>query len=143
MATEALHGSLGSAPPINKRPPFAVDYFNDELPGLNEREREHRRHQFKVKPLRCVSASHSPAQAIVGFESYSEFVRDFNRRVGNYWPLLQHGPHVPPAVLLAPFLNRDPSFAQHPTRHTKACVAISHAECIPSDATHFAAFPFG
>ena len=43
--------SFGS---VNKRPPFSVEFFNDELPQLTDQEREHRRHQFKVG---CIASS--------------------------------------------------------------------------------------
>lgn len=48
MATTAF-GSFGAEQHAEKRPAFTVEYLNDELPQLTDQEREHRRHQFKVR----------------------------------------------------------------------------------------------
>jgi len=104
MAT-AVETSGGSVLGMEKRPPFSVEYYNDQIRELDDQEREHRRHQFK---------------ALTGFESYSEFVRDFYRRPAHFWSLLHRGPHLPPSTILAPFLSREISASQpQQSHHTK------------------------
>jgi len=102
----ATHSAIGGAQigPTAKRPPFSVEYYNNEALELSDSEREHRIHQFK---------------ALTGFDSYSEFMRDFYRRSALYWRLLHRGPHLPPAVILAPYLNRENTLNEHPAHHTK------------------------
>lgn len=106
---------------INKRPPFTVEYFNDKVAALPDRESEHRKSQFKVCFFFLCPLASYLNQALTGFESYSEFLADFYRRPATYWVLLQRGPHLPPRELLAPFLKREPTLLTQPHQlhHTK------------------------
>ena len=112
-----------NAPELSeKRPPFTVEYFNDEVAGLDEREQEHRRRQLKVHLSSSVLSRSRRLQALLGFESYADFSREFYRRTALYWRLLQRGQHLAPAVILGPYLGRDMPLSEHP-HHSKVPIS--------------------